>query len=211
MLKDPDKGNKVFHSGKRGNPVAEIPHIERAGAGGGKDGDQKKRNRQRCLPGRDRRWIESTSKLMKSGQAQRTGLLFVIASGIIGCNCGNGGVGEMQFLARLESDRFARTDGDLGPGSRIPANARLARPYVEDAKTAQLDPVAGGKRFLQTLKDGIDCGFRLIAGQSGPLDHIVDDVLLDQRAHLGKSAGLSLHPKPMLESFYSIVNAQPVP
>ena len=117
----------------------------------------------------------------------------------------------MQLFARFEADRFTWGDRHLGAGARIPPNPRLARTYVEDPESAQFDSVASGESFLETVEDGIDRSFRLVARQAGPLDHVVDDVLLDQRAHLGKSADSSLHPTPMLESFGAIVNALSLP
>src|SRR5271163_1350077 len=117
----------------------------------------------------------------------------------------------MELFARLEADGLARGDRNLSAGARIAPDPRLARAHIEDAESAQFNPVAGGQGFLQTVEDRVDRGFRLVARQAGPLDHIVDDVLLDQRAHLGKSAGSSLHPTPMLESFGVIVNALSLP
>ena len=86
----------------------------------------------------------------------------------------------MKFLARLEADRLARGYVDLGTGARVASNASLAWANVEDPETAQLDAIARSKRFFQTFKDGVDSRFRLVARQSGPGDHLMNDVLFNQ-------------------------------
>ena len=50
MVKYPDKGDKIFRRGKGRYPVAEIPHVKRAGAGGCGGGYEKKQNGQDRLP-----------------------------------------------------------------------------------------------------------------------------------------------------------------
>ena len=55
---------------------------------------------------------------------------------------------QVKFLARLEANSLARSDGDFRTGSRVAADSRLARADIEDAKTPQLDPVARSERFL---------------------------------------------------------------
>jgi hypothetical protein len=117
----------------------------------------------------------------------------------------------VQFLTRFEADRFAGGNGNLSTGSGVSPDSGFAGAYIEDAEAAQFDPVAAGEGFFQAFKDGIDGRFRLIAGQTRSLDHIVDDVLLDQRAHLEKSADSSLQLMAMLESFPAIVNAMRLP
>src|SRR5580658_9135583 len=86
----------------------------------------------------------------------------------------------MQFFAGLEAHSFARSDGDLRTGARIAPNAGLARPHVEDSKAPQLAAFPGRQRLLEALKDGIDSSLRLVAGEAGPFNHPVHDVLLDQ-------------------------------
>jgi hypothetical protein len=55
---------------------------------------------------------------------------------------------QVKFLARLESNSLAWSDGDFRTGPRIAANSRLTRADIKDAKASQLDPVARSKRFL---------------------------------------------------------------
>jgi hypothetical protein len=55
---------------------------------------------------------------------------------------------QVKFLARLEANSLAWSDGDFRTGPRVAADSRLARADVEDAKAPQLDPVARSERFL---------------------------------------------------------------
>lgn len=91
-------------------------------------------------------------------------------------------VQQMQFLARLEADRLAGSDGDLGPGPGIAADAGLARTYVENAKPPQLDPVSRRERLLEAFKNGVYRCFRLIPRQPRFVDDMVNDVLFYQCA-----------------------------
>ena len=61
MMKNPDEGDEVFLGRKRGNPMAEVPHVESAGAGGGEGRDKEKCDRQPALSGRDRCRLESAN------------------------------------------------------------------------------------------------------------------------------------------------------
>ena len=97
------------------------------------------------------------------------------------CHAGRcSSVDQMQLFAGLEAHSFARSDGDFRAGAGIAADAGLARPHVEHAKAAQLDAFPSRQRLFQALKDGVDCGLRLVAGKAGPFDYPVHDVLLDQ-------------------------------
>ena len=87
---------------------------------------------------------------------------------------------RVQFLARLESDRFAGCNADLGAGPRIAANTGLAGTDAENAKSAQFDAITGGESLLEALKNRIHRGFSLGAGQARALDYIVNNVLFDQ-------------------------------
>jgi hypothetical protein len=69
---------------------------------------------------------------------------------------------QVKFLARLEANSLAWSDGDFRTGPRVAADSRLTWAHIEDAKTPQLDPVARSKRFLQALKDRVDGRFRFV-------------------------------------------------
>ncbi len=70
----------------------------------------------------------------------------------------------MKFLAGLEANRLAGSDGDFRPGPRVAANPRLARAHVEDTKAPQFNAVARSERLFQAFKYGVDRGFRFVAG-----------------------------------------------
>jgi hypothetical protein len=55
---------------------------------------------------------------------------------------------QVKFLARLEANSLARSDGDFCTGPRVTADACLAWADIKDAKASQLDPVARSERFL---------------------------------------------------------------
>lgn len=55
---------------------------------------------------------------------------------------------QVKFLARLEANSLAWSDGDFRAGPRVAADSCLARTDIEDAKAPQLDPVARSERFL---------------------------------------------------------------
>jgi hypothetical protein len=86
----------------------------------------------------------------------------------------------VQLLAWLKADSLAWSDGDLGSRPRVAANPRFAGPHVEDAETAQLNPVPRPQSFFETLKDSVDSRFRFVSRQAGLFDHMMDDVLFDQ-------------------------------
>jgi hypothetical protein len=70
---------------------------------------------------------------------------------------------QVKFLAWLEANSLAWSDGDFRAGPRVAADSRLTRAHIENAKTPQLDPVARSKRLLQALEDGVDGRFRFVA------------------------------------------------
>ena len=70
---------------------------------------------------------------------------------------------QVKFLARLEANSLAWSDGDFRTGPWVAADARLTRAHIENAKPPQLDPVARSKRLLQALKNRVDGRFRFVA------------------------------------------------
>lgn len=90
----------------------------------------------------------------------------------------------MKFFAGLEPDSFAGSDADLGTGSGIAADARLARLDGEDAKSSEFDSLACDQSPLHALEDGVDSQLGLRPGKSGTLDDSLDEVLLD---HVGRT------------------------
>lgn len=69
---------------------------------------------------------------------------------------------QVKFLARLEANSLAWSNGDFRPGPRIAADPSFARADVEYTKAAQLDPVSRSQRLFQTFKNRIDSRFRFV-------------------------------------------------
>jgi hypothetical protein len=86
----------------------------------------------------------------------------------------------VQVFAGFEADGAAWSDADFGSGTRVAAYSGFARTDVEDAEAAQLDAVSLSERALQAFKDCFDGGLGFYAGQSGTLNYLVYDVLLNQ-------------------------------
>lgn len=86
----------------------------------------------------------------------------------------------MEVFAGFEADGAAWGDADFGSSARIASYAGFARPHVEDAEAAQLDTVAAGEGALEAFKDSFDGGLGFDAGQSGTLNYLMYDVLLNQ-------------------------------
>jgi len=89
-------------------------------------------------------------------------------------------VDRMQFLAGFEAHRLAGDDADLFAGAGIAADAGFPGADAEDAEAAQLDALTGGKSLFEALEDCIHGRLRLGAGQASTLNHMMDDVLLNQ-------------------------------
>lgn len=86
----------------------------------------------------------------------------------------------MEVFAGLEADGASRRDADFGSGARIAAYSGFARPDIEDSKTAELDAVSFCKRPFKAFKNGFDGGLGFDAGQTGTLNYLMYDVLLNQ-------------------------------
>src|SRR5258708_86892 len=83
---------------------------------------------------------------------------------------------QMQFFARLESNRLAGRYAHLGAGPRISSYARLPRLHGKHAKTTQLNPVAGYQRLLHAVEDGVHRILRLGPRKSSPLNDPLNKV-----------------------------------
>ena len=86
----------------------------------------------------------------------------------------------VQFLAGFETDGFAWGNAHFSAGAGIAPDAGLTGTDAEDAESAQLNAVAGGQRLLEAFEYRVDRRFRLGARQSGALDDVMHDILLDQ-------------------------------
>src|SRR5512146_2251347 len=91
-------------------------------------------------------------------------------------------VDGVQLLAGLEADGLARWNVDFGAGTRIAADAGLARTDVEDAETAKLDAIALRKCLFHRLEDDFHRALGLRLGDAGPAHDFVDNIELDHAA-----------------------------
>src|SRR5580704_5874641 len=91
---------------------------------------------------------------------------------------------RLQFLAGLETNRFAGRDADFLAGARIAADACLARAHVEHAEAAQLNSLAFAERVLHRFKDGFNGLFRLGPAHAGLVYHGIYNVQLNHTSLL---------------------------
>ena len=104
----------------------------------------------------------------------------------------------MQFFARLEANSFSWGNVDLGPRSGIAADSSFSRADAENAESAQFDALTGCQGLLEAFEHGVHCRFRLGARQSCALDHLMNDILLDQWSNLAAPADLTVEPPTSL-------------
>lgn len=86
----------------------------------------------------------------------------------------------LQFLARLETNCFARWNRDLRAGARVAPDAGLAGLHREDAETAKFNAIALFERALHFSEDRLNGHFGLGLGDPGLIHDFVDDIELDQ-------------------------------
>jgi hypothetical protein len=70
---------------------------------------------------------------------------------------------QVKFLAWLEANSLARSDGDFRTSPRIAANPCLAWAHVEDPETSEFNPVARSESLFQAFENRVDSSFRLVA------------------------------------------------
>ena len=91
---------------------------------------------------------------------------------------------RVQFFAWLEANGLAWGNVDLSPGAGVASDAGFASADAEDAKSAQFDALAGRQSLLEALEDRVHCRLSLGARQARALDHVVNNILLDQWSNL---------------------------
>ncbi len=112
----------------------------------------------------------------------------------------------MQLFPWLETHRFPGCDAHLGAGAGVAAYAGLAGADTEDAKPAQLDALACRKGLFQTLEDGIYSRLGLGAGQPCALDHVMNDVLLNQSGYLASEKTVPRPTQLMVQILFQLSN-----
>src|ERR1051326_6334365 len=98
----------------------------------------------------------------------------------------NGLVDGLEFLSRLEAHGFSGRNVHLCAGARVAADTGLARAHVKDSKSAQLNALALGQRFLHAVKHRFHGQLSLGFGDAGFVDHFIDDIELNHRSALLK-------------------------
>ena len=68
---------------------------------------------------------------------------------------------RLEIFARLEANRLAGGNGDLGTRARITSDTGLAGLDGEDAEAAQLDTIAAAQSVLHRLKNSVHGGLCL--------------------------------------------------
>jgi hypothetical protein len=113
----------------------------------------------------------------------------------------------VEVFSGFEAHGAAGRDADFGSGARVAADAGFAGTNVEDAEPAKLDAVSFSERSLQAFKHCFDGGLGFYAGQSGTLNYLMYDVLLNQwlPPKHGCEDGISA-VQTMLERIFRIVN-----
>src|SRR3974390_2877712 len=101
---------------------------------------------------------------------------------------------SLQLLTGLEAHGLTRRNRDFRSGTRVAADARLPRLYVEDAEAAQLDAVALLQSLFHGFENGLDRHFRLGFSNAGFVDNLVNNVELDQSISL-RAWGRSPHSR----------------
>lgn len=125
------------------------------------------------------------------------------------CLDGQSLIERVEIFARFEANGAARRNADFCPGARVAPDTGFSRPHVEHAEAAQLDTISVRQRALQALEDGFDSSLGFYAGQSGTLNYLMYDVLLNQwlSPETGTRNAASLGIEKMLERIPRIVNA----
>jgi len=82
----------------------------------------------------------------------------------------------LQFLARLEANRFARGNCDFGACPGIAADPSFARPNVKNSKTPEFNSVSVAQRFLHGFENGLNSHFRLGFRDPGTTNDLIDNV-----------------------------------
>jgi hypothetical protein len=109
-----------------------------------------------------------TRKLLSANRREKESLL---------C-CGL--VHQVQFFARLEPDRLARSNTDLCARPRVPPDARLPGLHREHAKPTQFNAITRNQSLLHAVEDRVHRVFRLGPRKSGPFHDPLDKVLFNQ-------------------------------
>ena len=90
---------------------------------------------------------------------------------------------NMEFLARLEANGLAGSYVDLRAGARVASDAGFTGAHIEHAEASKLNPIPVGESLFQAFEYRIHSGLGFHARQTGPFNHMMNDVLFNQRVH----------------------------
>jgi hypothetical protein len=85
----------------------------------------------------------------------------------------------MKLFAGLESDGFARSDGDFGTSSGVATNAGLSRLDSEDAEAAKFNAVTSDKCLFHALEDSVYRSLCFGPWQAGTLNNPLYKILFN--------------------------------
>jgi hypothetical protein len=85
----------------------------------------------------------------------------------------------LQFLPGFETDGLTRGYGHLFAGAGISPDAPFAGLDDENAKTAQLDPIAARERVLHRIEERFDCLFGFQLRYAGLVGKPINDIEFD--------------------------------
>ncbi len=94
------------------------------------------------------------------------------------------GFESVQFLTRFEANGFAWRNVHFSAGAGIAADAGFAGADAEDAESAKFDALACCQSLLEAFEDRVHRRFSLGARQARALDHVMNNILLDQWSNL---------------------------
>lgn len=89
----------------------------------------------------------------------------------------------LQLLARLKPNGFTRRNIHFRTSARIAPDPCLARPHVKYAEAAEFNPLTLAQGFFHAFKNGLHGQLSFGLGDTGLVDHFVDDIEL---YHLGQ-------------------------
>ena len=90
----------------------------------------------------------------------------------------------LKFFAGLESNRLAQRDCHFFTSARIASDASLAGLHDEDAKAAQLDPIASRQRVFHRIEERFNRLFCFQLWNSSLIGKSVDDIEFDHERGL---------------------------
>src|SRR5947209_15419594 len=93
-------------------------------------------------------------------------------------------VDGLQLFARLKAYGLSRRNVNFGAGARVASYTCFPRTHIKNAKSAQFNAFALAQGFFHAVKHGFHSQFSLGFGNSGFVDHFVNDIELNHGSAL---------------------------